>query len=331
MTSRAALDALRPEWDALWSSVPDSTPFQHSAWICAWCDAFDPGELRVTAFRHCGRLCGLALLYLTRSATGSGELRLLGTGVSDYLDVLVAPDMAPRVVRALESTLEQSTHEWTRCTFDHLRPGSLLLDVRPPDDMIDTREPDEPCPTLLLPTTREALSAAIGSRMSRNIRQQWHRAERLGRVAVRHEQSHTLESTLDALFRLHAKRWNAKGSPGVLADPQVRDFHCHAAEGLLRAGVLRLYSLWIGAQVAAVHYGFHTLSGDYFYIGGFDPSFSSIGAGSLTIAAALDRAIAERSFVFDFLGGREPYKYEWGAVDRARVNRHLQRREAERN
>jgi CelD/BcsL family acetyltransferase involved in cellulose biosynthesis len=53
-------------------------------------------------------------------------------------------------------------------------------------------------------------------------------------------------------------------------------------------------------------------SRDYFYIGGFDPSFSSIGAGSLTIAAAIDRAIAERSLAFDLLGGREPYKYEWG-------------------
>jgi Protein involved in cellulose biosynthesis (CelD) len=165
--------------------------------------------------------------------------------------------------------------------------------------------------------------------MARNIRQQWHRAERLGRVAVRHEQSNTLESTLDALFRLHAKRWNAKGSPGVLADPQIRDFHCHAAEGLLCAGLLRLHSLWIGAEVAAVYYGFHTSSRDYFYIGGFDPSFSSIGAGSLTIAAAIDRAIAERSLAFDFLGGREPYNYEWGAVDRARVTRHLQRREPE--
>jgi CelD/BcsL family acetyltransferase involved in cellulose biosynthesis len=70
--------------------------------------------------------------------------------------------------------------------------------------------------------------------------------------------------------------------------------------------------LWIGAEVAAVYYGFHTSSRDYFYIGGFDPSFSSIGAGSLTIAAAIDRAIAERSLAFDLLGGREPYKYEWG-------------------
>lgn len=325
VTSGTALAALRPEWDALWAAQPEATPFQHSAWLCAWWEIFGGGDLRVHTFRHGGRLCAVAPFYVARTCSG-GELRLLGAGVSDYLDVLAAsPTLAP-VVAAIEAMLERTQEEWAACAFDHLRPGSPLLTLAFPAGTVETRHANEPCPALFLPGAREDLSAAIGSRMTRNIRHQWQRAERLGRVAVRHEQPDTLDATLEALFQLHGQRWKSKGSAGVLADGRVRDFHRMAARGLLSAGVLRLHSLWIGSRLAAVYYGFHTATRDYYYISGFDPAFAAIGAGSLAIASAIDRAIAERSSAFDFLGGREPYKYRWGAVDRVRFSRHVHRR-----
>jgi CelD/BcsL family acetyltransferase involved in cellulose biosynthesis len=61
-------------------------------------------------------------------------------------------------------------------------------------------------------------------------------------------------------------------------------------------------------------------------VSGFDPAFSSISPGKLVIAAALERAIEEGATTFDFLGGREPYKYEWNAIDQPRFNRYISRR-----
>jgi hypothetical protein len=47
---------------------------------------------------------------------------------------------------------------------------------------------------------------------------------------------------------------------------------------------------------------------------GFEPA--SCVAVRLLVARTIERAADEGAFVLDFLRGREPYKYEWGAVDR---------------
>ena len=55
------------------------------------------------------------------------------------------------------------------------------------------------------------------------------------------------------------------------------------------------------------------------------PQFAAVGAGTLSIAAAIERAVSEGVSTFDFLGGGESYKYQWNAVDQPRWNRHLRR------
>jgi CelD/BcsL family acetyltransferase involved in cellulose biosynthesis len=57
----------------------------------------------------------------------------------------------------------------------------------------------------------------------------------------------------------------------------------------------------------------------YAYISGFDPEWARYSLGTLLIAFAIERAIDEGCREFDFLRGREQYKYGWGAVNRATV------------
>jgi Acetyltransferase (GNAT) domain len=52
------------------------------------------------------------------------------------------------------------------------------------------------------------------------------------------------------------------------------------------------------------------------YLTGFDPALAQLSPGRLLVARALERAGDDGAFELDFLRGREPYKYEWGAVDR---------------
>ena len=74
-----------------------------------------------------------------------------------------------------------------------------------------------------------------------------------------------------------------------------------------------------------MHYGLRAGNRAFFYLGGFDPEFGALSVGSLAIAAAMERAIEEGASTFDFLAGREAYKYRWGAVDRPRSCRHITR------
>ena len=324
VTSRAGLVALRPEWDSLWASLPHRIPFLHSGWMYAWWDTFGTGELRVLVFRQNTRVVAIIPLYLSRAADGIGELRFVGGGVSDYLDLLVIPDAVFPVLEAFELVLESWPDEWTFCAFDHLPPDSALLQMHTPPGTLDTRAADEPCLILRLPPSTDRLPEAIGSRMAKNIRYQRRRAEQIGDITVQHASSQTVAHALDTLFCLHQMRWQQSGG-GMLADSAVRAFHRAAAPALLNAGTLRLHVLRIGGQAAAAYFGFHVAGREYFYISGFDPQFASVSAGTLSLTVAIERAVTEGASTFNFLSGAEPYKYHWKAADHPRISRYLRR------
>ena len=63
----------------------------------------------------------------------------------------------------------------------------------------------------------------------------------------------------------------------------------------------------------------------YYYIGGFDPSRARLSPGTIMIGHAIEEAIGAGARTFDFLRGREAYKYAWGAVDLPLYGRRLQR------
>jgi CelD/BcsL family acetyltransferase involved in cellulose biosynthesis len=325
VTSRAALNALRPEWDRLWATVPDRTPFQSSAWTFPWWDVFGSGELRVLAFRHGEQLVALVPLYLSFSDDGSRELRLIGDGISDYLDVLVSPPVSKPVLTGLAEILGTGLDEWTFCGLDHLRRGSLLVQLDVPPGTSVSSGQEEPCPALHLPSSPERLRDHIGASFFKNIRSQRRAAERMGGTAVHAATVDNVDSMIEEMFRLHDARWSCRGAAGARLDPAVREFHRAAAPVLLAAGLLRMYALRIGRQIAAIYYGLHSGDRAYYYLGGFDPAFSCVGPGTLVIAAAIEAAIEEGATTFDFLGGREAYKYRWGAVDEPRVSRYFRR------
>src|SRR5690606_34442189 len=120
---------------------------------------------------------------------------------------------------------------------------------------------------------------------------------------------------LRELFRLHGDRWSERGQPGVLADEPVRQFHLRAAAGLAAQGALRLYALRFDGEVAAVYYGFLHHRRAYVYLTGFDPRFARLSLGTVLLGHAIEQAIRDGATEFDFLRGREAYKYRWGARD----------------
>jgi len=98
--------------------------------------------------------------------------------------------------------------------------------------------------------------------------------------------------------------------------------HREAAPLLDAVGLLRLYAMRLDGQIIAVLYCLAEAAPrpnlrHYDYLGGFDPRFASLSPGTLLIAHAIERASDEGATAFDFLRGRDPYKYRWGARDQS--------------
>jgi CelD/BcsL family acetyltransferase involved in cellulose biosynthesis len=317
------LAALEPEWRALWDRSAEAGPFQSPAWLTPWTERFGVDGLWALALRRDGVLEGLVPLFVYADPkSGRRQATLLGNGLSDRLDALLAPGLGPELVF---DHLRRRQDLWDACDFRDLPQGSPLLAAPAPPGCIEAVEAEAPSPDLALPDTIEALAAGLPKRLRGNLATARNRAEREGAVRVTSASADTLERDFDTLLSLHVLRWGEAGDAG-LADPRVRAFHRAATRALLAERWLRLYVLEVGGRPAAAHYGFHVRGRAYFYIGGFDPEMGGFSPGALLLRHAVEQAVREGCASFEFLRGREAYKYAWGAVDRPQFRRRLTRR-----
>ena len=109
----------------------------------------------------------------------------------------------------------------------------------------------------------------------------------------------------------------------------MQEFHREASEALLQAGLLRLYGVRLNQKWIAVAYAFSSGGRTFYYLGDSDPLYSKLSPGTLAIGHAIEEAIREECREFDFLRGRESYKYLWGARGKLNCRRRLRLAESD--
>jgi CelD/BcsL family acetyltransferase involved in cellulose biosynthesis len=315
ITNEADLDRFAPEWQALWRRVGDATPFQSPHWLLPWWRSFGTDMPLVLTVRAAGNLVGVLPLY-RRDEQGCRKVLPIGISLSDYFDALV--DRA--IPAAADALLAAITAQggWDECYLPGLPSGAALLAAAAPPGLRDCRRQDETC--LFVP-----LPPPLPRKKRQNLRRARHMTERTGRASVTLAAQGDVAAAIDALFRLHEKRWRRRGLPGVCAGEAVRRFHRAAAERLAAIGQLRLYTLAIDGAVVAVLYGFAANRIGYAYLCGFDPDCARLGVGTQLLAHAIEEAAREGAREFHFLRGGEAYKYSWGALPRPTFARTLRR------
>ena len=115
------------------------------------------------------------------------------------------------------------------------------------------------------------------------------------------------------------------GEPGIFNADYHRRFFQAAFAGLARAGVLRLFLVRLNGEPIAATCGFLHRRHYYHFIAGYDPRWSQLSLGSFAVYVALQAAVSEGAGCFDFLRGKEAYKYRWGARDYQTYRRRVTR------
>jgi CelD/BcsL family acetyltransferase involved in cellulose biosynthesis len=321
LTTTAALEDLRPEWEQLWARAPQATPFQSPQWLLPWWKHVARGTLATVAVRcAAGELAALAPLYIdVDTATRRRRLFPIGIATTDYLDVLVKAGWEEHAVSFVLSQLMRREDDWDVLEVPRLRPDAPLLRAAAPAGWRRDVFDDAPSPVLMLQGL-QGNSLPIPESMAQNLRYCRRRAARIGALTYETADAQTIPRFLDALAHLHARRWCERGSPGVLDDPSVLAAHREAAPLLHAAGLLRLHALRLDGEFIAVLYCLFDAAPlherrYYYYLGGFEPRRRALSPGTLLIAHAIENAVAQGATAFDFLRGAEAYKYRWGAID----------------
>jgi CelD/BcsL family acetyltransferase involved in cellulose biosynthesis len=310
ITDLQSLDAVSGDWLALCKKTA-VTPFQTPMWLLPWWRNFGSNDLAVIVSRSGDGIDAIAPLYILRDDDSDESLGLfLGTGISDYLDVIGDASLV------IEDMSKLNCQLWD---LQQLQPSSSMLRISLPDGFSENVEDQEACPVLPL-TTFEALGSAHFQKKLRYYRRQ---LERTGDVRIETPTPETLDDLLTALFELHAARWKRRDLPGLLADDATQQFHRDVARRMLNAGMLRMYATRIDDRIAAVFYGFALNGIVYYYLSGYDPDLEKQSIGTILVAHAVEQAVRDGATTFDFLRGAEEYKYAWGATDRMNRRRQL--------
>lgn len=312
----SGFDALRSQWDALLAEA-DATFFQSWEWQRTWWRHFGRGRLYLWSWRRGERLLALAPLMIRKHfGLPLRELVFCGTGSSDYLNIVARKEDAGAAADRLLADLARDQSSWDFVDLQQLRDGSPLLETEAPAGLGAVVAPQEPCPFVSLPESWEAYAATLGKKLRSNIGYYERLMARTFRVELELAREGTLEESMEALFRLHQRRWRGRGLPGAFAGGRVQAFHRDVAAQLAERGWLRLHVLRLDGETRAVLYCFRFMGRGFYYQGGFDPALARYSPGTVLTARAIQEAIQDGASEFDFLRGDEPYKYIWKATDR---------------
>jgi CelD/BcsL family acetyltransferase involved in cellulose biosynthesis len=328
------LAAVRDAWRGLLAESASASPFLTWDWLDAWWRRFGGRrQLRVLAGWSGGRLDLLAPYMARRRQISRGMLwtglEPIGTGPvgADYLDILVRRDMEAVGVRALARYLDAERHELTapRIHADAAQLRELAGRLSDAGWRFRSQTtPDDICPYVTLAGHSWASFVdSLGREHRANLRRRSRKLHERHRVRLlRAESDEQRDQFLEALVRLHRMRWSTRGGSTAFHTADLVAFHHHFTRRALAQGWLRLFVLMLDDSPAAALYGLRFGETFYFYQSGFDPRFAGEGVGLVLMGCAIEQAIAEGAAEFDFLHGREPYKFLWTA--QARTLEHLE-------
>jgi CelD/BcsL family acetyltransferase involved in cellulose biosynthesis len=306
----SALRDLREDWDALAPS-----PFLTVAWLDAWWDAFGSGERVVAALRRpSGELVSGASLLRTRRG-----LEATANVHSGDWDVVAADGAArARMWSALAGTGARRLRvegmvaeaEETAVARGALAAAGFRLAERP----------RAPSPRMRLPEDPEALLAGV----SRNLRSQLGRRrrtlEREGtlflRVATGEDEA---VPALETFLRMEAGGWKGRAGTAIASDPATEALYGAFVPAAARAGLLRMYLLELDGVPIAADIGCAHRGVGYLLKTSFDETRSKSSPGALLRADVLRASVEEGLREYDFLGGAETYKMQWGPTLRPRT------------
>jgi CelD/BcsL family acetyltransferase involved in cellulose biosynthesis len=256
---------------------------------------------------------------------GKRTVAFCGGGVSDYLDVIIDPDFEEQATAALLLHLAAHQDRWDLGDFEPVPDSSPLLRVSPPTGLEARTEPRDVSPGLDLPDQIEDLREVVPTRQLANLRKYRRKAETLGRLHLERAGETNREELLEILIRFYIARRTGSGEPGLLDGGALRGFQREVAAGFQSRGRLGLYALCLDGDPMAALYGFHERDTFYCYMQGFDATHAKLSPGVMVVGGVIEDLIGRGVKRVDFLRGREPYKYWWGAEDRKTFRRTLTR------
>ena len=316
------LDRLKGDWDSAYSADPHTTIFMSWAWIRAWCE-ITPYDWSILAVRPHSKSQFVAFMVIGKDVDRSSRffpvhnLHVGGNPFSDHVGFVCLPEFAEEAIAALACFVKQRIRWDNFFMHDVFDPRfDVFLKHFQPKRFYVRRAKDTACPYISLPDTWEQfLQEFLSKHTRKNLLYSMRRLERDTEFRITQIQSGNWRNQIETLLKLYELRWQPS-SNHTLTGLRTIFRRCYESD------CLWLPVLWdrttpIAAMAAFVNKKRKVFQ---FYILGWDSKFAKLSPGNVVIAYGIRYAIEHGYRIFDFLRGREDYKYSFGAIDRFNAN-----------
>ncbi len=317
--------AVRGDWELLLEEDPAATIFQGPRFLARWAEVFgERTTVRIHTVHRDGRLIGVVPEAHEREGTPTGPIEvrrfLGGTEVTDYLGPISRPEDRADVTAAYLGHLAEDPN------WDELIAGGLATDSgwagaleRGAGDhglLVFERDEEDVCPRVDLSGGYAAYLDRLPGKYRHELGRKARKLARdAGELEVVRIPGEEVADRLDEFLDMAAETEPDKA--GFFAKEQIRTWFAALADEFVGDDIFRLHQLDVGgmpaaATVSLVHGGEWGL-----YNSAFDSTLRQLAPGMVLVGELIKVAAEEGCDVFDLLRGDEPYKYRFGAQDRA--------------
>jgi CelD/BcsL family acetyltransferase involved in cellulose biosynthesis len=309
-----AFAALEEEWEDLYHDSPRATSFQSWAWLYSWWESYgEDYELRLVTVRdRRGLLVGVAPLML-KDRLGFSKLLFVGTGPTDYLDVLIRERWEDQVSEVLVQTLGEMD-SWQVADLQQLRPDAAAWGIHRHWDGPELRLWQDSFPVVDLRPWNEllqSLSSNLRSTVRRSLRKfeaDGGRCELAGvddaEVAAKRLVSISREQWRERWLETGPEHWTSRSESLIVA--AARRMTARELGGISefwRDGEVIISDFWISGR---------DFIGTYM-LGASREALQHYQWSSLYIYDALTIARNKNCGYLDLLRGEESYKLRWSS------------------
>ncbi|MDH3679524.1 MAG: GNAT family N-acetyltransferase [Acidimicrobiia bacterium] len=313
VASRSGLDDLGPEWDALWTSSPNATPYNHRHWVMTWLDHFQGRDkIHVVTVRDGGELVGVAPYVEARLIGSTGPLGFLvaaGAELADDGGPLLAGE-AGLAGEALASYLfELVQRTTTSVIMPRLVDGGPIVPhlAAAGFDLVETAS----VARLSICFDRFDDPATSLARLAKKRDVPRNRRRLTERFEVDVSFDDDPRTAFDSMLELQKSLRDAEDEQGLFSTTRTRAFARDAVEKLWGTGVAKLTTLRADGRPFAVGLGY--VAGGR-YVGHkltYDDEYKRYGPGQMLIHELASATVARALSEYDMGRGDSPYKRQW--------------------
>ena len=322
ITDRGAVDAIVPEWTTLLADGARGGLFSTPEWQLSWLDAIPGSSPRyVTVSDDAGGLRGVLPLATRSRKIGPLTLRALELGGEaiaggDHLGFVVRESDAAAAWAAAAPLIRASAQDADLVRLASIDAGEAAFALAALSNAAGWHayaRREDVAPRMPLPRGGTDLLDAFRPQRRTKIRYyERHLASSHPSAAfVVNDARVPVAAALDALVSLHGSRWQIRGETGVMVDSDFATFVRRFSAQAHARGWLRLHQLFVEDRIVAVLLAFHWRGTASAWVLGWNPAFARWNVAELLFVHSMREAAREGMHTYDFLRGREPYKFRF--------------------